>query len=458
LGLENKFYMAFIRLIYRILFLLLPFQIVAQFEIPQMEAYLNTVVKAEGPGAVVWVSQQGKPTYHKAFGMADIGMGVPMDKHYVFPIGNLTKLFTATGLLMLYDEGLFDIEDPLVKFIPQYPTYNEEIIIEQLLSHTSGLPSFTSSEKFKNTAHQDYSLVQLIDLHVPEKLDFVPGNRMGYSNTGYHLLGFVLELLSRDPYQVFLQEELFKPLGIQGIRLDDSREIIKNKVNGYTADGQGWNYPPYRSSLQGHAAYGLLANVEDLAKWHQGMLSGKILDEATLRRAQTPIQLSTGRRNQFGLGWEIKRLAGKTAFGHSGSIPGYDSALYHFDEEELLIVVLTNCDCLKAEEITAQLAAIMLGSEPLEVGNEEEKMGNNNDFLGVYKLAEGFEIQIYEDGGKLMLEATGQGKFELEWDRDYLFQLKNNNAQIEFVKDQNGVTGSLILYQRGISLEGEKIK
>jgi CubicO group peptidase (beta-lactamase class C family) len=450
--------MAIKGLIYRVLLLLLPFQILAQFEIPQMEAYLSTVISTEGPGAVVWVSQQGKPTYHKALGMADISMGVPMEKHHVFPIGNLTKLFTATGLLMLYDEGLFDIEDPLVKFIPQYPTYNEEITLEQLLSHTSGLPSFTASEKFKNTAHQDLSLIQLIDLHVPDKLDFVPGNRMGYSHTAYHLLGYVLELLSRDPYQVFLQEELFKPLGIQGIRLDDSKEIIKDKVNGYTAAGKEWKYPPFRSGSQGHAAYGLLSNIENLAKWHQGMLSGKILDKATLKRAQTPVQLSTGRRNQFGLGWEIKRLAGKTAFGQSGSIPGYDSALYYFDEEELLIVVLTNCDCLNAEEITTQLAAIMLGSEAVEIGNEEEKMGNNKDFLGTYKLAEGFEIQIFEEGGKLMLEATGQGKFELEWDREALFQLKNNNAQIEFVKDQKGLTVSLILYQRGISLEGEKIK
>ncbi len=450
--------MAIRKLIHLILFLGMSTQIPAQFEIPQMEAYLSTAIKNEGPGAVVWVNQSGKPPYQKALGMADIGLGVPMDKHHIFPIGDLTKLFTSTGLLMLYDEGLFDIEDPLNKFIPQYPTYNEEITVEHLLSHTSGLPSFTTSDKYDNTSKNDYSLIQLIDLHVPNKLDFVPGNRMGYSNTAYHLLGYILELLSRDKYQVFLEDELFKPLGVQNIRLDDNKEIIFGKVKGYTSFDGNWQTAPYHSATQGYSAFGLLSNAEDLAKWHSGLLSGKILESETLKRARTPVELTSGRRNLFGLGWEVKRIAGKMAFGQSGFVPGHSSSLYYFDNEELLIVVLTNCDCLDAADIAENLAAIMLGTEVVEEDTIEEKSSIGMDYSGVYKLAEGFEIIISQEGEKLMLEATGQGKFELEWDRDALFQLKNNNAQIEFVKNEKGNIVSLILYQRGMSLEGEKIK
>lgn len=440
--------------------MLLPNQTIAQFEFVQIDSYINRMVKSDAPGVSVIVTRGDSTIFHKAVGMADLELGIPLKKEHKFRIASVTKQFTAAAIMKLYDEGLLDVESEITDFIPNFPTHNQEIIVEQLLNHTSGIPSYTNSAKWTaEFQKKDFKLNEFIMEFAPRNMEFVPGTRFKYNDMGYYLLGYIIELLSRESYQDFLQQEFFRTAGIRNIVLDNNYQIIPGRIKGYTLKNGEYANAEYISMTQAYSAGGLLSTAEDLAKWNRALVSGKLISREALEMTWTPTKLLTGKYHNYGFGWDIQDLFDREALGHSGGINGFTSRVLYFPEEELYIAVLSNCDCNNSSLIAENIAAIMLKEKIKDKAEEiaEEKKVDLKQFIGTYNLVPGFDLVITEKEGILMVQATGQDIFPMEPEADLLYRLKDSDAQIEFVPDGSGRVNELILYQSGMSLPGKRI-
>lgn len=451
---------------YRLLFLsvfatiLFSNQTYAQFEYVQIDSYVNRMVKKDSPGVAVIVTKGDSTVYHKALGMADLEMGIPMQKDHKFRIASVTKQFTSAAIMKLYDEGLLTTESEITDFIPNYPTHDQEIIIEQLLNHTSGIPSYTLSPKWTPDFQKiDFEINEFIMEFVPRNIEFVPGTRYKYNDMGYFLLGYVIEMLGRESYENFLQQEFFGIAGMRNTRMDNNATIIPGRVKGYTMKNGEYVNADYISMSQVYSAGGLLSTVEDLAKWNRAFATGKLISNEAVEMSWTPTKLLTGKYHNYGYGWDIQNLFDREVLGHGGGINGFASQVLYFPEEELYIAVLTNCDCNNATLVAENIAAIMMNErikDKVEEVVTEDKVELDR-FLGVFNLVEGFDLTITEEDGVLNVQATGQDVFMLEPETELLYTLENSDAQIEFVPSDNGKVDELILYQNGMSLSGKRV-
>lgn len=198
----------------------------------EVDAYLKSEYPANGPGVSFLVSKDGKPIYQKAFGMANLELNVPMTPHNVFEIGSITKQFTAASILMLAEQGKLNIEDDITKYIPDYPTQGKKITIRHLLNHTSGIKSYTGMPNFRTRAKTDMSPKELIDVFKNEPKDFSPGDQYKYNNSGYILLGYIIEIISDNTYANFIQNNIFKPLGMHTTSYGSKKDIVLNRASG----------------------------------------------------------------------------------------------------------------------------------------------------------------------------------------------------------------------------------
>lgn len=434
-----------------------PAVLYGQFEMAQLDAYIRSTIKSDGPGITVIITKGDETVYHKAAGMANLELNIPMEKNHILRIGSITKQFTAAALLKLYEEGIVDLEDEITTYIPNYPTFDQEIIIEQLLNHTSGIPSYTDMGIWtSNVRKQDFSIPEFLEKFKPRNLDFVPGTRFKYNNTGYYLLGHIIEVVSRESYADFLNNEIFRPAGMKNTYYDVTSQIIHNRVPGYELRNGKYVNADYLSMTQPFAAGGLVSTVEDLAKWNRALIKGEVIEPATLEMAWSPAALLTGKYHPYGYGFELERKFDLDAITHDGSINGFSSNVMYFPEEDLYIAVLSNCQCNNAEIISENMAAIML-KKPIKTVEEVKPTANLSKFEGVYNLVPGFDLTITLEEGQLMVQATGQDKFPLSRDTDLTFSLENVDAQIEFVQGSNGNIDELILFQNGMSLPGKRV-
>lgn len=434
-----------------------PFILFGQFEIAQVDSYIRSAIKSDGPGITVIITKGEETIYHKAVGMADLELNIPMEKNHILRIGSITKQFTAAALLKLYDEGILDLEDEITKYIPNYPTFDQEIIIEQLLNHTSGIPSYTQMSLWTpNVRKQDFTVREFMEKFKPESLDFVPGTRFKYNNTGYYLLGYIIETASRESYADFLKSEIFQPIGMKNTYYDNTSEIIRNRIPGYEMRNGKYINADYLSMTQPYAAGGLISTTEDLAKWNRALVTGKVITPATLEMAWSPTVLLTGKYHPYGYGFEIKKKFDLDVITHDGNINGFLSNAMYFPDEDLYIAVLSNCTCNNAIVISENLAAIML-KKTVKVAEEVKETADLSKFEGIYNLVPGFDLTITQEEGQLMIQATDQDKFPLFPDGGLVFFLKNVDAQIEFLQGSDGNINELILFQNGMSLPGKRV-
>ncbi len=429
----------------------------AQFEIPQIDSYIRSTIKSDGPGVTVIVTKGDETAYHKAAGMANLELKVPMDKNHVLRIGSITKQFTAVALLKLHEEGLIDLEDDITNYIPGYPTFDEEIIIEQLLNHTSGIPSYTDMSSWtRNVRMQDFTVQEFIEKFKPTRLDFVPGTRFRYNNTGYYLLGHIIEVLSQESYADYLKSEILNPAGLRNTYYDETAKIIPNRVSGYEQRGGNYVNTEYLSMTQPYAAGSLMSTVEDLAKWNRALVRGDIISQGTLDMAWTPAALLTGQYHPYGYGFELGTKYDLEVISHDGQINGFMSNALYFPEEDLYVAVLSNCTCNNAKVISENIAAIML-KKTVQITEKVEEKPDLSRFEGVYNLVPGFDLTITFENDQLMIQATDQDQFPLIQKSELIFALKNVDAQVEFLPESGGDVNELILFQNGMSLPGKRV-
>lgn len=325
----------------------------------QIDEILHAQFDAAGPGYAALITKNGETIYNEAFGKADLELDTPLQTDNVFRIASLTKQFTAVAILQLVMQDKLSLQDDITNFLPEYPKTG--ITIEHLLTHTSGTPDFTKMPSFTaETARQSLSVEQQIDRFKDAPLDFEPGSAYMYTNSGYTLLGRIIEVVSDLPYETYLERNLLTPLGMSRTYYGRDATVIKGRANGYSLADNTHINAVYVNDALPYASGALLSTTNDLYTWHKALISGEVIDEALLDQAQSPYTLSSGEKNGYGYGWALGILNEQPVISHSGAINGFLSDMLYLPESDIFIAMLTNCDCNPPGASIVQIVPLLL--------------------------------------------------------------------------------------------------
>lgn len=309
-----------------------------------LEALVSAQFDHVGSGGVVLVVRNGETLLRRAYRMAHLELGVPMTAEHVLGTGSITKQFTSVAILQLVAQGKLALDDDVRRHLPQFQSYGKRITIEQLLSHTSGYPNIVDRPDFETLSRREMSLDQLMASTRDMPLHFEPGQGFRYSDSGYFALGAVIEAVSGQKYASYLEEELFRPLGMEHTWYADDARIIPGRAAGYSLrDGKVIN-APHMSMTIPHAAGAVFSTVDDLARWDQALRSLEVLPKALLERAWSVRKLPDGTTSGYGLGWKVCSLAGHRTIEHGGFVNGFGAQLLRLPDDDLTIAILVNND------------------------------------------------------------------------------------------------------------------
>jgi len=305
-------------------------------------AFLETIYAENEPGAVIIVIEDGQPIFRRAYGMANLELGVRMEADMVFPITSLTKQFTAAAILLLEERGELSVDDEITRYFPGYPIQGSKITIGQLLAHTSGIFNFPEIPGYKEKiSRQDLTTDELIDLFKSEPRYFAPGEGVHYSNSGYILATVIIEDVSGKPYADFIREEIFDPLGMTRSYYI-GRQIIPGAVSGYQGTSGNYQVAEYINLRQARGAGGLLSTVDDLARWDESFYTSELLSKNSYTKMATPYVLRDGQLTESGYGVGIHEVNGFKVISHIGAMPGFVSFAARVPQEHLYVAVLSN--------------------------------------------------------------------------------------------------------------------
>jgi CubicO group peptidase (beta-lactamase class C family) len=355
----------------------------------QLDVIFQEYYKPGKPGATVLIAKGGKPIYRKAFGSANLELNVPMKPENVLELGSITKQFTAVAILMLMEENKLSLQDPLSKYIADYPKGNE-ITIHQLLNHTSGIKNYTDIPSFRTLASEDMTPTEVINVFKNEPFDFNPGEKFNYSNSGYILLGYIIEQLTKSSYEDYIESNIFKKLGMNHSCYGSKKEIIPNRASGYSPVDENKNQnAEYLSMTLPYAAGSLMSTVDDMLLWSQAIHNNTLISEKSKLLAFTNYTSNDGKPIFYGYGWMPNEIAGVSTLEHSGGIFGYTTFGLYAPKENLYVIVLTNTNDSSPADPALKAAAIALGKPFKNQVNPKITEELLKQWIGTY---------IYDDG------------------------------------------------------------
>lgn len=350
-----------------VLFLLFSFAVSAQTKSEQIEALLSRYHEYGRFNGSALVVENGQPIYKKGFGMANFEWDIPNAPNTKHRLGSITKQFTAVLILQLVEQGKLQLHEPIATYLPDYPKANaSQITTHHLLTHTAGIPNYTSSPKFfREQSRNYYSPVDFVKTFSELPLEFKPGEKFAYSNSGYFVLGYLIETLSGKPYEQFLQEQILTPLDMKDTGFDHSEAIIKRRASGYEKQGDDYYNASYIDMNLPYAAGSMYSTVEDLFVWDQALYTDKVLS-APSRALLFGHHIVDGDRF-YGYGWGVFDLGGFKADGkinvteHGGGINGFSTVISRITTDKHLIVLLNNTGSVGVGNIADQIRNILYG-------------------------------------------------------------------------------------------------
>ena len=309
------------------------------------------------PAVVLKVVHDGRELKTAAYGFANLELGVPATTNSVFEIGSVTKQFTASCILLLQQDGKLSVEDLIAKHLPTVPGAWSGVTIRHLLSHTSGIKSYTGLDGFALTRRLNQG--QFIAVIGARPLEFPPGESWKYSNTGYSLLGYIIENVSGKSYWDFLRERILAPLGMNATADRNPGIIITNRVCGYEQTNRLHINRDY-DVTDVFSAGAMVSSVGDLAKWNAALETDSPLSAASKRAAWTPQKLNNGIPTTYGFGWYVDAMNGHKYVGHGGQTSGFSASVQRFLDDQLVVIVLTNTDGSVATPLAREVARFYL--------------------------------------------------------------------------------------------------
>lgn len=415
-----------------------------------IDSLLAATYPADGPGAAVVVAQGGEVLLRQGYGLASVELGVPATPENVFRIGSITKQFTAVAILMLAEEGKLSLDDEVTRFFPGWPTHGHRITVEHLLTHTSGIRSYTGIPAFGSMMRTDLPLERLIAAFRDEPMDFAPGTDFRYNNSGYVMLGAIVEQLSGQSYADFLRTRIFEPLGMRDTRFDETDAVIPRRAAGHAMEpGRQVRNARYLSMTLPHAAGSLVSTVDDQLRWQRAVAEGRLLSAASWRRAFTPFRLADGRSSGYGLGWFLGSAAGEPTVEHGGDINGFASEGLWIPSRELHVVVLSNVERSFANPATLTVAAAerlleTTGAAPAVALSPEAL----DAFVGVYAASETERRVVRREGAVLVTVRGSAEPQELRPLGGDEFVYPSTGTRVTFLRDEAGGVAGMRLRPR----------
>jgi CubicO group peptidase (beta-lactamase class C family) len=381
-------------------------------------------------GVSVAVVKNARTVLAKGYGFADLENDVPATAETVYRVGSITKQFTSAAIMRLMEQGKLSLDDTLQKFLPNFPTQGNRVTVRHLLNHTSGIKSYTSlGPKWQRVIRLDLVPDSLVALFANEPFDFKPGDAWLYDNSGYFLLGMIIEKLSGKPYGQYLQDELFTPLGLKSTVYCDQAPLIKHRAQGYaTRPGGGFINAEPLSMTQPYAAGSLCSTVNDLAAWTLALSSGKVVTPASYKLMTTPGTLNDGKPLSYGFGLGVGTLGGHRQVSHNGGINGFISELHYYPDDSVITVVLTNTGALAAVQLERLIARRALGIKDLPAVPIDASALER--LVGQYQIGT-VRVRLFVEGGRLRAEQPGAPAFGLKHVGDGRF-VRDDNDDVQF--------------------------
>lgn len=326
----------------------------------QADSIISTVFSdPTGPGGVFMIAHKGKVIYQKSAGKANLELQVDLRPEHVFQLGSMTKQFTAVAVLMLEQEGKLKTTDPISAYIPDYPNGNH-ITIHHLLTHTSGIRDFTKMKTISTIANREMTPKMMVDFFKDEPCDFAPGEKFDYNNSGYVLLGYIMELVSGETYEHFIAKRIFEKAGMTDSYYCSDRKVITNRAYGYHKKGPEYVNKTVISYSLPYASGALMSTLKDMLKWQHALNTNLLLNKEESEKAFRAYQLNNGTPISYGYGWHIRDINGTPDREHGGSIFGYKSMGVYIPGEDIYVLALSNCDCNSPTKVAQDIAAMAL--------------------------------------------------------------------------------------------------
>ncbi len=380
----------------------------------KIDKYLSGIYKKDMPGAAVLVVKKGNVILRKGYGLADMELNVPVKPEMVFRIGSITKQFTSVGIMMLVEAGKIKLDDLITVYLKDYPLKDKKVTVRNLLNHTSGIRSYTSMPEFQKMMRKDLQVAELIDVFKNEPFDFDPGEKYLYNNSGYILLGAIIEKVSGKKYADFIKENIFDKAGMGNSFYDNTSAIIKNRAKGYSGNKKDVVNASYLSMSLPYAAGSLLSTVDDLYKWNRALNSGKLISKRSLKEVYSRSKLNSGEEISYGFGFINIDFLGYTQIHHGGGINGFITHVNYFPEEDIFVTVLTNSTGNEISPlfVSQWISTLLLGKPYTEDSVKELTEKELDEYVGVYKINGDEDRVVLREGRKLFTQRSGSIKQE----------------------------------------------
>lgn len=417
----------------------------------RIDAVVAPYYKPGAPGATLIVVKDGKTLLRKAYGMADVAGKVEMRPDATLRLGSITKQFTAVAIMMLADEGKLSVSDPITEFLPDYPTQGKVITVEHLLTHTSGIVSYTGKPDFRSQSLRDVTVPQMLDYFKNDPIEFTPGTKHAYNNSGYFLLGAIIEKLSGQSYAKFVEQRIFVPLGMTHTAYEGHERAFILRAAGHEKTPAGFGPSQPLSMSQPYAAGSLVSTVDDLAKWDAAISAGKLLKPASWKQAFTAYALADGKSVDYGYGWGVGKLRGSEAISHGGGINGFSTYAMRMPQEKVYVALLTNSDSGMADAaLVARKAAALAIGKPFPEHKAITLHAAALDALeGNYKVDEMTNRVVRREGDGLVMQRSGRAPVALHAFAPDRFFLKESTDTLTFNRNAKGEVEQVTVHADG---------
>jgi len=436
--------------------LCLVFAVFAQDAGNKIDELISTYSKLNKFNGSALVVKNGSMLLNKGYGYRNAADKVMNNEESIFQLGSVTKQFTAAVILKLQEEKKLKVTDKLSKFFPDYPK-GDSITIKQLLTHTSGIYNYTNDGNFMaNEITKNKSREEMMALFKDKPLDFSPGTGWNYSNSGYSLLGYIIEVATKKSYEEAVRKYIFTPLHMTHSGFDFTHLKSPDKTTGYfMLDDKNANPAPVVDSTVSFSAGAIYSTTGDLYLWHKALEQNTVLSKAQQEEAFTPV------KNNYGYGWGIDSIEGKRRVGHGGGIPGYITNESRVPEDDIDIVLLSNASDRSLDDITKSIYAILynkayeLPKEKTVIQLPEETL---KQYEGEYEIAPDFHVIMKIKDGELSATPTGQSEKILHAEKEDFFFEKEEDVQVQFTRNAGKTVDGFILNQGGRQITCKKIK
>jgi CubicO group peptidase (beta-lactamase class C family) len=419
----------------------------------RIDAAIAPYYAANEPGATVIVTRDGKEIFRKAYGLANLERQQPMRADMTLRIGSVTKQFTAVAVLMLAEEGKLKLDDEVTKYLPDYPVHGERITIEHLLTHTSGIPNYSGNRDFLAERHLPATPEQMTRYFKTEPLDFKPGSKWAYSNSGYILLGAIIEKASGQPYADFITKRILQPVGMNDTAYEGQEPRRFDYASGYSQQQGKLVAAAALHPSKTYAAGALVSTASDLARWDAAISQGKLLRADSWKRAFTPATLASGKSTNYGYGWESGKLQGLSMSAHGGNINGFSTYTMRVPSEKLFVAVLSNAEygIVQPDVVATKAAAIAIGKPLPDFKPVTLEPGALAAFTGVYQTDPQAPRMIVAENGKLFMQRPGRGRTALLAHSANGFYIDKSLTHMEFGRGADGKVAQLVIHQDGLA-------